>query len=407
MSVKLTVVLLLSIAATSIIGTIIPQNENPAVYFRAYGEFFYKLFDLLGIFDMYHCWWFQFLIIFLTINILVCSIDRLSATWKIVFVKNPPFNLERFRKLSQKEEFNNKHTPESLKKIYEPFISKRFGYTRIEDTKKGGFCIFAEKWRWTRFGVYTVHLSVIFLLLGGLIGSIFGFEGFANIPEGEMVDSIRIRSTGKIKKLDFEIKCEDFNVSFYDNGAPKEFRSSLTIIEQGKPTYKKNIIVNDPLRYKGINIFQASYGEMPSSAPPKKKIESKDPPEDITLNFTSKESGKAYKVKAVIGKPVEIPEDLGKFVIVEYRKSAEFMGQNIGEAYLGILTPNEGNPVQLLLPLHFPNFDKMRRGAVVISVADQKAETFDPGKKSDKRYYQSLNVYQIHLQFQISYSILH
>ena len=182
MSVKLTVVLLLSIAATSIIGTIIPQNENPAAYFRAYGEFFYKLFDLLGIFDMYHCWWFQFLIIFLTINILVCSIDRLSATWKIVFVKNPPFNLERFRKLSQKEEFNNKHTPESLKKIYEPLIAKRFGYTKAEKTDKG-FCIFAEKWRWTRFGVYTVHLSVIFLLLGGLIGSIFGFEGFANIPE--------------------------------------------------------------------------------------------------------------------------------------------------------------------------------------------------------------------------------
>jgi cytochrome c biogenesis protein len=96
---------------------------------------------------MYHCWWFQFLILLLTINILVCSIDRLSATWKIVFVKNPPFNLERFRKLWQKKESNNKHTPESLKKIYEPFISKRFGYTRIEDTKKGGFCIFAEKWR--------------------------------------------------------------------------------------------------------------------------------------------------------------------------------------------------------------------------------------------------------------------
>ena len=68
------------------------------------------------------------------------------------------------------------------------------------------------------------------------------------------------------------------------------------------------------------------------------------------------------------------------------------MGQNIGEAYLGILTPNEGSPVQLLLPLHFPNFDKMRKGAVVISVAEQKAETFDPGKKSAKRYYTGLQI---------------
>ncbi|MBW2621009.1 MAG: cytochrome c biogenesis protein ResB, partial [Deltaproteobacteria bacterium] len=68
---KLTVILLLSLAVTSIVGTIIPQNENPAAYFRAYGEFVYKLFDLLGIFDMYHSWWFQFLLLLLTINIVV------------------------------------------------------------------------------------------------------------------------------------------------------------------------------------------------------------------------------------------------------------------------------------------------------------------------------------------------
>ncbi|MBW2590545.1 MAG: cytochrome c biogenesis protein ResB [Deltaproteobacteria bacterium] len=72
---KLTVILLLSLAVTSIVGTIIPQNENPAAYFRAYGEFVYKLFDLLGIFDMYHSWWFQFLLLLLTINIVVLSVQ--------------------------------------------------------------------------------------------------------------------------------------------------------------------------------------------------------------------------------------------------------------------------------------------------------------------------------------------
>jgi cytochrome c biogenesis protein len=389
--VKLTVVLLLSIAATSIIGTIIPQNENPAAYFREYGEFFYKLFNVLGIFDMYHSWWFQFLIIMLTANIVVCSINRFSATWKIVFVKNPPFNLSRFRKLNQKETFTDKSKINDLKKIYEPFISKRFGYTRVEQTDKG-FCVFAEKRRWTRFGVYTVHLSVIALLIGGLIGSIFGFEGFVNIPEGEKVNSIRIRSTGDVKKLDFEIQCENFNISFYDNGAPKEYRSSLTIIESGKPVYKKDIIVNDPLRYKGINIFQSSYGKMPSNDPQKKKRQNIDPEKDITLNFSIIESGKSYQIETVIGKPVEISEDMGKFVIVEYRKSAEFMGQNIGEAFIGILTPNDGNPVEILLPLRFPNFDKMRRGAVVISVSGQKPETFTPDVPSGLRYYTGLQV---------------
>ncbi|MBW1693032.1 MAG: cytochrome c biogenesis protein ResB [Deltaproteobacteria bacterium] len=384
---------MLSIALTSVIGTLIPQNQNPDAYFRAYGEFFFKLFNVLGIFDMYHSWWFQCLIILLTTNVIVCSINRFSATWKIVFVKNPPFNLSRFRKLDQQEAFTNQNKISDLKKIYEPFIAKRFGYTRTEPTEKG-FCIFAEKQRWTRFGVYTVHLSIVLLLLGGLVGSIFGFEGFVNIPEGEKVDSIRIRSTGDIKKLGFEIKCEDFNVSFYNNGAPKEFRSSLTILEEGKPVHKKDIIVNDPMRYKGINIFQSSYGKMPSNGPQKKKTQHIDPEKEITLTFSIITSANSYKITATVGKPVDIPEGLGKFVLVEYRKSAEFMEQNIGEAFVGILTPNDGNPVEVLLPLHFPNFDKMRKGAVIISVSGQKQETFTLVATPEPRYYTGLQITQ-------------
>ena len=37
-SVKLSVVLLLALAATSVIGTVIPQNAAPAMYIQKYGE---------------------------------------------------------------------------------------------------------------------------------------------------------------------------------------------------------------------------------------------------------------------------------------------------------------------------------------------------------------------------------
>ena len=84
-SLNLTIVVLLSLAVTSIIGTLIPQNENPVDYFRTFGAFTYRLFDILDLFDMYHSWWFQFLILLLTVNIVVCSIDRLSSIWKIIF----------------------------------------------------------------------------------------------------------------------------------------------------------------------------------------------------------------------------------------------------------------------------------------------------------------------------------
>ncbi|MBU0987058.1 MAG: cytochrome c biogenesis protein ResB, partial [Proteobacteria bacterium] len=199
----------MSLAATSIVGTLIPQNESHAAYFQAYGEFLYRIFNVFDFFDMYHAWWFQLLILLLTVNIVICSIDRLSTTWKVVFVKNPPLNLSRFRNQSEKENFVDDRSPMQLKDIYEPFVARSFGYTRTEQTKSG-FCIFAEKWRWSRLGVYAVHLSIVLLLIGGLIGSIFGFDGYVNIPEGETVNSIFLGNSGKKQPLDFEVLCEDF-----------------------------------------------------------------------------------------------------------------------------------------------------------------------------------------------------
>src|SRR5210317_1120500 len=150
-SVTLTIVLLLSLAATSIIGTLIPQNEDPAAYFKAFGGFFYRLFNVLDIFDMYHSWWFQLLLILLTINIIVCSIDRMSVNRRILFVKKPSFKLPRFRSIKRKEKFKNNRSPEHLKEIYQKFVTRHFRYSHLETTEHG-FAIYGEKGRWTRFG---------------------------------------------------------------------------------------------------------------------------------------------------------------------------------------------------------------------------------------------------------------
>ena len=350
----MTIVILLSLATTSIIGTLIPQNETPGKYLQAFGEFLYKLFDVFDFFDMYHSWWFRLMIILLTVNIVICSIDRLSATWKIIFVKIPRFNIARFRNQNNKREFKDVRTPQQLRLIYEPIVAKGFGYRRVEEIDKG-ICIFAEKWRWSMLGVYVVHLSVICLLIGSLIGSIFGFEGYMNIPEGEALDAIRIRDSAETRKLDFVVRCDDFSVTYYRSGAPKEYRSSLTIVEQGKAVLKKDIIVNDPLRYRGINLFQSSYGKLP--------------PRQVTLTIESGGSGKSYTKQATIGEPFILPEDMGKFEIKKFNNSANFRGHNLGEAFIGVLEPTSGQPLEILLPLRYPSFDKMRKGDQIFSAA--------------------------------------
>jgi len=386
-SLQLTIVILLSLAGTSIIGTLIPQNETATAYVKSYGEMLYRVFSVLDLFDMYHAWWFQFLILLLTANVLVCSFDRLSITWKVIFVKIPKFNLSSFTGSKSKMTFTAERSEESLRKETEAVASKEFGYVRIENIEKG-FAVFAEKWRWTRLGVYFVHLSVILLLMGSLIGSIFGFEGFVNIAEGEKVSSIRLRSNGEMKQLDFEIQCDDFDISFYPSGAPKEYRSSLTLLEGGNVLMQKDIIVNDPLRFRGINLFQSSYGEINR---PRNQTGGK-PPEEITVGFTSMESGMQYEKKVAIGQVVQMPEGNGTFVLKEYRPSAAFMGQDIGESIVGVINREGEESVQVLLPMRFSKFDKMRKGKVFISILKTKGGT--PAKPVDQEplYYTGLQV---------------
>ena len=377
-SIRLTVVVLLSLAALSIIGTLIPQNESPAEYFRAFGPFLFQVLDTLDVFDMYHSWWFQGLIILLVINIVICSIDRLQSTGRIIFTRNPKFNLESYRRRKSRQDFTIKADVNTCRDDFQRQLSKAFGYCQVEAAGQG-FAITAEKGRWTRLGVYAVHLSIVVLLIGALVGSLKGFEGYVNIPEGDSVDQIQLRYTGAPLKLPFTIRCEDFDVQFYETGAPKEFRSKLVLLENGRPVLEKDLIVNDPIRYKGINIFQSSYGKLQDAAP------SAGVPKEIELSFRSVDSGMIYTSKARLNQPVEIPEGLGNFVVNGYEPAAQFKGMAIGPALTGTLTPKQGGPVKVVLPIKFPKFDAMRRGKVVISVADASG-------LQQTRYYTGLQV---------------
>ncbi len=385
-SVKLTIVLLLSLAATSIIGTLIPQNESPQAYLKAFGAFLYRFFDVLGLFDLYHSWWFQTLMLLLALNVLVCSIDRLSSTWRIIFPERPKFVLSRFRRLEPKEEFTKNGPGEQLKKRYQAIISRNFRYCRVEETDSG-YAIFGERGRWTRIGVYIVHLSVICMLVGGVIGSMFGFEGFVNLAPGDTAQKIQLRNRNQMLQLDFAIRCDNFKVSFYPSGTPEEFRSSLSIIERDKVVKSQDIIVNDPLHYKGISIYQASYGPLPS------RQQAVQLPDEFTLVFTSNATGMKYEKKVTVGQTIEVPEGLGKFIVDEFKNTYNFRGQDLGATFFGTLHQKDGTAVEVVLPVQFPSFDKMgpifnkaRKDDVIISVSDIKA------KPAEVRYFTGLQV---------------
>jgi len=262
-------------------------------------------------------------------------------------------------------------TPDQVQETLMRHMGKQSRTHTASGSGKSG--IFWETGRKSRLGVYVVHLSVVLLLVGGLMGSMWGFDGSVTIPEGESADTIQL-GTGNVRHaLDFAIRCDDFQIRFYENGMPSEYRSTLTIIEKGQPVLTRDILVNDPLTYKGVTIYQASYGTVPSK-------------NKAVFEFTSRDSGMVYRQAADVGQTITLPENLGTFTLKEFVPSYRFKGHDLGETFLAVHTPPQGGAVEIAIPTQFPSFDKMRKGIVAVSVGEAQTRyatglqvTYDPG----------------------------
>ena len=260
-SLKLTMFLLISLAVISIIGTVIPQGPPPEEYLAQISPAKAALYKALGFFDMYHSWWFILLLYLLTVNLIACSIKRLPHIWKIISQPVTIFGAGLEQSLTNVATITTQDEPTAVKERVVAFLKTEFAAPGVTEVD-GAWHLFAQKTPWCRLSVYCVHLSIIIIFIGSMIGSFFGFKANVNIPEGGSASKIMSRS-GKELDLGFSLRLEQFSMAKYPSGAPKEFKSILTVLENGKPVpdyTNVRVIVNDPLSYKGITFYQSSYG---------------------------------------------------------------------------------------------------------------------------------------------------
>ena len=226
-----------------------------------------QIYTKLGFFDMYHSMWFITLLYVFSLNLVCCSVKRLPHVFK--FISEPTLVLgESLRKgFSLKQELSFTATLDKGREALAEFLGKEFGAPVVTE-HDGEYHLFAQKSAWCRLGVYVVHLSILVIFVGAILGSLFGYKGFAAIVEGSSVSSIQTRSGAEIP-LGFGLRCEQFSVSYYDSGAPKEFKSILTVLENGQPVKdytNVRVVVNEPLTYKGFTFYQSSFGQASESS---------------------------------------------------------------------------------------------------------------------------------------------
>ena len=56
------------------------------------------------------------------------------------------------------------------------------------------------------------------------------------------------------------MKCNSAGQENYQDGSPKRWWSDLAVVQDGKETEAKQIVVNDPLVHGGLRFYQASFG---------------------------------------------------------------------------------------------------------------------------------------------------
>ncbi len=267
-SVKLALFLLFTLAATSIIGTIIPQSELSGFYVNTYGPNLARLMQTLSIPDMYNSWWFMILLAVLSLNLIVCSLERIPNAWRLVTKDNLTTDPERLRKIGLRKAVEIESSSNEAVETTASFLAKK-GWKTSRRDKEGATMLFSQKGAWTRFGVYVVHSSILIILIGAIIGSprvadtilkkpTFAFKGSVMLPETQQTDTI-YSFTGIKIPLGFTVRCDYFTIEYYPNGMPKEFLSKLTVLEDGKEVLTQDIEVNEPLIYKGITFYQSSY----------------------------------------------------------------------------------------------------------------------------------------------------
>jgi len=302
-SVRLAVFLIAALIFICAAGTLIPQMKERHFYQAYYGGGA-NIIYLFSLNDIYHSFIFYFVTALLAMNIGVCSMRRLKA---------------RLASLRSSGGFRDGRDISGLKNAAaaEDFDEGRFealkvrlkaaGYALTTGGSPGGVSGFAESGRWFFAGEQLVHLSILVIIAGTMIGNISGYKTYFRVYPGERISipspryqAVRnhlerlmaeSRAAGAdphmaaaplMKELEtisagggrelFGLRVSDFKTEYFEDAAPekslagkeneqsvKNWNTYFTVEDGGRDISSGVIAVNSPLYYKGVNIYQSSY----------------------------------------------------------------------------------------------------------------------------------------------------
>jgi cytochrome c biogenesis protein len=112
-----------------------------------------------------------------------------------------------------------------------------------------------------RIAPIVVHFSMILILLGTIIGSLFGFKAQEIVPKTETFHIQNILNNGQLTSIPkTSARINDFWITYTKNKTISQFYSDISILDnQGNEKNRKTISVNYPFIYKNVYYYQTDW----------------------------------------------------------------------------------------------------------------------------------------------------
>ena len=290
-SVRFGVTLLCVLVVLSMIGMLIIQQNVQGfdAYYASLTPAEKTVYGFLGFFDIYYSWYFKLLLLVLSLNIVLASIDHFPASWS--YIAKPKLTATREWLLGQKQNavvtIEAVNETEAVEKVHQLFSknglkvktaeSEQIAYAVDESGRKdfGNIIksrhkfVFGESGKYNRLGAYFVHVALLTLFIGHFVALQTGFDADVRMIPGDATDQIQMLQfqLDKREKFDvqlpFSMTCTDIQQKLIDPRGSIDVTNTLdwrTQIRVDDPEYgptTADISMNQPFTYRGYRFFQA------------------------------------------------------------------------------------------------------------------------------------------------------
>ncbi|MFC6288000.1 cytochrome c biogenesis protein ResB [Nocardioides sp. GCM10027113] len=273
-SMRTALILLLLLALAAIPGSVVPQQDVDALETSRWQEAHPKLtpiYEKLGLFSVYDSPWFSAIYILLMVSLVGCIIPRSFVYWRALRAR-PPRAPRHLTRLPDHATYTTDATPEEVLDRAREVLRRRRYRVAVDDDG----AVTAERGYLREAGNLLFHLSVLVVLVGFAMGSLFGYRGGVILVVGNgfannltQYDDFVPGSLFQPDVMEpFAFDIEDFDIEWLREGPARgqarSFVSHLTYTEApGAPEQEYDLRVNHPLAIGDTEIFLIGHGYAP------------------------------------------------------------------------------------------------------------------------------------------------